>query len=191
MKTVNTTYPLVERPDEYAQGPIPTRSTAVVRQRQGVVRQVRLCLGQLGEAVEAACGNIRSGNGTLAKAWDGRDQGRVRQAEDGVLPPGPLHLWRHATQTLGNVQGMVNGHPAADPAPQGERTCPTNCASATRRNLPIPAYVEALGDRMVQGFRKYDSLSPGERENQEAAAGVYLVEQAAEIEEERSAQGAS
>ena len=37
----------------------------------------------------------------------------------------------------------------------------------------VPAYAEALGDRMVQGFREYDSLAP------------------AEIEQERSAQGAS
>nr|WSY52504.1 hypothetical protein OG999_21870 [Streptomyces sp. NBC_00886] len=55
----------------------------------------------------------------------------------------------------------------------------------------VPAYAEALGDRMVQGFREYDSLSPDERVNQEAAARAYLAEQAAEIEEERSAQGAS
>ncbi|MEV6545014.1 hypothetical protein [Streptomyces sp. NPDC051665] len=60
-----------------------------------------------------------------------------------------------------------------------------------REAARVPAYAEALGDRMVQGFREHDSLSPDERANQEAAARTYLVEQAAEIEKKRSAQGAS
>ncbi|MFG2782649.1 hypothetical protein ACGFY7_33020 [Streptomyces prunicolor] len=59
-----------------------------------------------------------------------------------------------------------------------------------REAARVPAYAEALGDRMVQGFREYDSLSPGERVDQEAAARAYLAEQAAEIEEERSARDA-
>ncbi len=60
-----------------------------------------------------------------------------------------------------------------------------------REAARVPAYAEALGDRMVQGFREYDSLAPGERAHQEEAARAYLAEQAAEIEQERSAQGAS
>ncbi|MFJ2892924.1 hypothetical protein ACIO53_43565 [Streptomyces sp. NPDC087305] len=56
-----------------------------------------------------------------------------------------------------------------------------------REAARVPSYAEALGDRMVQGFRKHDSLSPGERAAQEAAARAYLAEQAAEIEEERRA----
>ena len=60
-----------------------------------------------------------------------------------------------------------------------------------REAARVPSYAEALGDRMVQGFREYDRLPLDERVNQEAAARAYLAEQTAEIEEERSAQGAS
>jgi len=60
-----------------------------------------------------------------------------------------------------------------------------------REAARVPAYAEALGDRMVRGFREYDSLSLGERTDQEAAARAYLAEQTAEIKAECSAQGAS
>ncbi|MEV3861039.1 hypothetical protein AB0J38_42860 [Streptomyces sp. NPDC050095] len=51
----------------------------------------------------------------------------------------------------------------------------------------VPAYSEALGDRMLQGWREYDNLSARERSAQEAAARAYLAEQRAEIEDERRA----
>lgn len=56
-----------------------------------------------------------------------------------------------------------------------------------REAARIPAYSEALGDRMLRGWREYDSLSADERSSQEAAARAYLAEQKAEIEEERRA----
>ena len=60
-----------------------------------------------------------------------------------------------------------------------------------REAARVPSYAEALGDRMVQGFREYDRLSLDERVNQEAAARAYLAEQAAEIDEERAGRRAS
>ncbi|WP_051741653.1 hypothetical protein [Streptomyces xylophagus] len=60
-----------------------------------------------------------------------------------------------------------------------------------REAARVPSYAEALGDRMVQGFRGYERLSLDERVNQEAAARAYLAEQAAEIDEERAGQKTS
>ena len=58
-----------------------------------------------------------------------------------------------------------------------------------REAARIPAYAEALGERMAEGRREYDRLSGQEREAQQAQARAYLAEQKAEIEEERSSRG--
>ncbi|MGX9888696.1 hypothetical protein [Streptomyces sp. NPDC002276] len=60
-----------------------------------------------------------------------------------------------------------------------------------REAARVPSYAEALSDRMVQGFREYDRLSPDERVNQEAAARAHLAGQAMEIDEERAGRRAS
>ncbi|MET7483182.1 hypothetical protein [Streptomyces sp. NPDC005538] len=60
-----------------------------------------------------------------------------------------------------------------------------NGRTGLREAARVPAYAEALGDRVARGFREYNSLSPEERGNQEAAARAYLAEQQEEIEAER------
>ncbi|QNS03765.1 hypothetical protein [Streptomyces xanthii] len=58
-----------------------------------------------------------------------------------------------------------------------------------REAARIPAYAEALGERMTRGLREYELLSPDERSEQQAAARRHLADLRDEIERERAAGG--
>lgn len=83
------------------------------------------------------------------------------------------------------LQKLADDHAPDDPLREMAREVLSG-RTGLREAARIPAYAEALGDRMVQGFREYDRLSPGERAGQAAAAQAYLAEQAAEADEERT-----
>ena len=136
-------------------------------------------MGQLGQAVEAVSDNIRSGDRTLDKAWNARAVDACRGPESARRWAAASRHWRSPTCSVGVVEtisatlyGTVSEFTKIRKALQklADDRAPDD---PLREAARVPAYAEALGDRMVQGFREYDSLAP------------------AEIEQERSAQGAS
>jgi len=88
------------------------------------------------------------------------------------------------------LQKLADGRAPDDPLREMAREVLSG-RTGLREAARVPSYAEALGDRMVQGFREYDRLSLDERANQEAAARAYLAGQAAEIDEERAGRRAS
>ncbi|MFI7010683.1 hypothetical protein [Streptomyces sp. NPDC050145] len=58
-----------------------------------------------------------------------------------------------------------------------------------REAARIPAYAEALGERVACGFREYERRASGERSAQEAAARRFLDDQQDEIDREREGCG--
>ncbi|WP_338701163.1 hypothetical protein V2W30_29260 [Streptomyces sp. Q6] len=87
-----------------------------------------------------------------------------------------------------SLQRLADGRAPDDPLREMAREVLSGRVGL-REAARIPAYAEALGERMKQGWREFDQLSPEERKNQEAAARTYLWEQKAEIDEERRTRG--
>ncbi|MEV5613219.1 hypothetical protein [Streptomyces sp. NPDC052225] len=83
-----------------------------------------------------------------------------------------------------SLQRLSQGLPSGDPLREMAREVLSGRVGL-REAARIPAYSDALGERMMEGYREYERLSAQERREQEQAARAYLAEQKTEIEEER------